>query len=86
MAVTQRMSEQAYQDLVLTEPVETWELHDGLLVEKPGMSIRVPESCSDEICASSTSNRRSQELASAAVGQRRPLPCGRRLTSRTAPR
>lgn len=38
MAVTQRISEQAYQELVLSEPVETWELHDGQLVEKPGMS------------------------------------------------
>lgn len=38
MAVTQRMSEQAYLDLVLAEPVKTWELHDGLLVEKPGRS------------------------------------------------
>jgi Uma2 family endonuclease len=36
MVVTQRISEREYQDLVLREPVETWELHDGQLVEKPG--------------------------------------------------
>lgn len=38
MAVAQRISEQAYIELVSREPVETWELHDGLLVEKPGKS------------------------------------------------
>ena len=40
MAVAQRMSEEAYQEFVLSEPEGTWELHDGVLVEKPGMSFR----------------------------------------------
>jgi Uma2 family endonuclease len=38
MAVVQRMSEDAYQQFVLTGVEGAWELHDGLLVEKPGMS------------------------------------------------
>jgi Uma2 family endonuclease len=38
MAVAQRMSEQAYQEFVLSGVEGTWELHDGVLVEKPGMS------------------------------------------------
>lgn len=38
MAVTQRISEQAYQDLVLSDPDHHWELHNGQLREKPGMS------------------------------------------------
>ncbi len=40
MAVAQHkhISEQAYLELVSREPVETWELHNGQLVEKPGMS------------------------------------------------
>ncbi|MCD6029825.1 MAG: hypothetical protein K0S78_1999 [Thermomicrobiales bacterium] len=38
MAVAQRMSEQAYQEFVLSGVEGAWELHDGVLVEKPGMS------------------------------------------------
>ncbi len=38
MAVVQRMSEQAYQEFVLSGVEGAWELHDGVLVEKPGMS------------------------------------------------
>jgi Uma2 family endonuclease len=40
MAVAQRMSEQEYQDFVLSGVEGHWELHDGVLVEKPGMSWR----------------------------------------------
>jgi Uma2 family endonuclease len=40
MAVTQRMSVQAYEDFVLSGVEGLWELHDGVLVEKPGMSWR----------------------------------------------
>jgi Uma2 family endonuclease len=38
MAVAQRMSETEYRDFVLSTPEGVWELHDGRLVEKPGMS------------------------------------------------
>lgn len=38
MAVAQRMSEQAYLGFVLSGVEGAWELHDGRLVEKPGMS------------------------------------------------
>jgi Uma2 family endonuclease len=38
MAVAQRMSEDAYQQFVLSGVEGAWELHDGRLVEKPGMS------------------------------------------------
>ena len=38
MAVAQRMSEAAYQQFVLSGVDGAWELHDGRLVEKPGMS------------------------------------------------
>ncbi len=38
MATTQRIGEQAYAEIVLGEPGHIWELHDGLLREKPGMS------------------------------------------------
>jgi Uma2 family endonuclease len=38
MAVAQRMSEDAYQRFVLTGVEGAWELHDGRLVEKPGMT------------------------------------------------
>ena len=38
MAVAQRMSEQEYQEFVLSGAEGRWELHDGRLVEKPGMS------------------------------------------------
>ena len=38
MTVAQRMTEQAYEELVLSGVDGLWELHDGVLVEKPGMS------------------------------------------------
>jgi Uma2 family endonuclease len=37
MAVAQRMSETAYEQFVLSGVDGAWELHDGVLVEKPGM-------------------------------------------------
>lgn len=40
MAVVQRMSEHAYERFVLSGVEGAWELHDGRLVEKPGMSFR----------------------------------------------
>ena len=40
MAVAQRMTEQDYENFVQTHPDGQWELHDGVLVEKPGMSWR----------------------------------------------
>jgi Uma2 family endonuclease len=39
MVVAQRMSEEAYRRFVLTERDGAWELHDGRLVEKPGVSF-----------------------------------------------
>ena len=38
MAVAQRMSEEQYQRFVLAQPDGQWELHDGRLVEKPGVT------------------------------------------------
>jgi Uma2 family endonuclease len=38
MAVAQRISESEYEQIVLAEPVERWELIEGRLREKPGMS------------------------------------------------
>jgi Uma2 family endonuclease len=38
MAVAQRMSEAAYREFLLSGADGAWELHDGRLVEKPGMS------------------------------------------------
>ena len=38
MAVAQRMTEQDYERFVMTGVEGAWELHDGVLVEKPGMS------------------------------------------------
>jgi Uma2 family endonuclease len=38
VAVAQRMSEQEYEDFVLSGVDGQWELHDGMLVEKPGIS------------------------------------------------
>ena len=38
MAVAQRMTEQDYERFVLSGVEGLWELHDGRLVEKPGMS------------------------------------------------
>jgi Uma2 family endonuclease len=40
MAVEQRISEEAYQQYVLSGVEGNWELHDGRLVEKPGMTFR----------------------------------------------
>jgi hypothetical protein len=41
MAVAQRMSEQAYQEFVLSGAEGAWELHDGRLVEKPGGDLEI---------------------------------------------
>ena len=38
MAVAQRMSEQEYEAFVWANPDAKWELHDGVLVEKPGVT------------------------------------------------
>ena len=38
MAVAQRMSEQEYEAFVLSGVEGAWELHDGRLVEKPGVT------------------------------------------------
>jgi len=38
MVVDQLVSEAAYVRLVVSDPDDVWELHDGQLVEKPGMS------------------------------------------------
>jgi Uma2 family endonuclease len=38
MAVAQRLTEMEYEQIVLAEPLERWELIDGRLREKPGMS------------------------------------------------
>ena len=38
MAVAQRMTVQDYERFVMTGVEGAWELHDGVLVEKPGMS------------------------------------------------
>src|SRR5215211_3357863 len=40
MAVEQRISEEAYKQFVLSGVEGNWELHDGRLVEKPGMTFR----------------------------------------------
>lgn len=40
MAVAQRMTEQEYETFVQSHPDGQWELHDGVLVEKPGMTWR----------------------------------------------
>jgi Uma2 family endonuclease len=39
MAVAQHVSEQEYQNFVRSHPDGLWELHDGQLVRKPGMSF-----------------------------------------------
>ena len=38
MSVTQQMTEEAYRGLVFSDPDHLWELHDGQLREKPGMT------------------------------------------------
>lgn len=38
MSITHQITEEAYQRLVLAEPDRRWELHDGQLRERPGMS------------------------------------------------
>jgi Uma2 family endonuclease len=40
MAVVNRISEQEYRDIALNEPDRFWELWDGVLLEKPQMSMR----------------------------------------------
>ena len=40
MAVAQRMSEVQYQQFVSAQPDGQWELHDGRLVAKPGVTFR----------------------------------------------
>ena len=40
MVVEQRISEAEYQQFVLSQPDGQWELHDGRLVEKPGVTFR----------------------------------------------
>ncbi len=40
MAVAQRMSERDYEQFVMSGVEGAWELHDGVLVEKPGMSFQ----------------------------------------------
>ena len=40
MAVAQRMGEQRYEEFVRSGVEGLWELHNGVLVEKPGMSWR----------------------------------------------
>lgn len=40
MAVINRISEQEYQELTLTDPNHLWELWDGVPREKPSMSMR----------------------------------------------
>ena len=40
MAVEQRISEEAYKQFVQSGVEGSWELHDGRLVEKPGMTFR----------------------------------------------
>jgi Uma2 family endonuclease len=39
------ISEEVYLRLALDDPDTPWELHDGLLVEKPGMSFQHGDSC-----------------------------------------
>ena len=39
MATQQRTSAEAYERLALAEPDRKWELHDGVLVEKPPVTI-----------------------------------------------
>src|SRR5262245_59244288 len=38
MAVSTRISEEAYQQIVLSDPEHKWELVEGRLREKPGMT------------------------------------------------
>jgi Uma2 family endonuclease len=40
MAIVNRISEQAYRELALNDPDALWELWDGVLVEKPLMSMK----------------------------------------------
>jgi len=40
MAIEQWISEEAYQQFMLSGVEGSWELHDGRLVEKPGMTFR----------------------------------------------
>lgn len=38
MAVATRISEESYQQIVLSDPIHRWELYDGRLREKPGIT------------------------------------------------
>ena len=40
MAIVNRISEQEYRELALSDPDSLWELWDGVLVEKPLMSMK----------------------------------------------
>jgi Uma2 family endonuclease len=40
MAIANRISEQEYRELALNDPDQLWELWDGMLVEKPLMSMK----------------------------------------------
>ena len=40
MAIVNRISEQEYRELALNDPDSLWELWDGVLVEKPLMSMK----------------------------------------------
>jgi Uma2 family endonuclease len=40
MAIVNRISEQEYRELALSDPDSRWELWDGVLVEKPLMSMK----------------------------------------------
>ena len=47
MAVAQRMSEADYEEFVLSGAEGLWELHDGVSVEKPGMTWRHGDTIED---------------------------------------
>ena len=40
MAIVTQISEQEYRELALSDPDHRWELWDGVLVEKPLMSMK----------------------------------------------
>ena len=40
MAITTAISEREYRELALNDPDRTWELWDGVPVEKPAMSVK----------------------------------------------
>ena len=71
MAVAQRMSEQEYEAFVLSGVEGLWELHDGVLVEKPGMSWKHLDIVT-ELVLSSESTRSHQVPVFAEGRVRRP--------------